>query len=144
MHDFAWWSGLTVTDARAGLDGVKSSFESEIVDGRTFWFSSATASVSTAASLLPAWDEFTVAYRDRSDVLDPRFTVKVNAGGGVLKPVIVLGGAVVGTWQRTVGKGKVVVRPSLFGRLVPTGTDALEAATRKYGRFLRVPAEVAG
>jgi hypothetical protein len=38
VHDFAWWSGLTVTDARAGLEGVKSELESEDVDGRTFWF----------------------------------------------------------------------------------------------------------
>ena len=144
VHDFAWWSGLTVTDARAGLDGVKSSLESAIVDGRTLWFSAATASASTAAYLLPAWDEFTVAYRDRSDVLDPRFTVKVNAGGGVLKPVIVLGGAVVGTWQRTVGKGKVVVRPILFEPLSPASTGALEAATHKYGRFLGAAGEVAG
>jgi Winged helix DNA-binding domain len=144
LHDFSWWSGLTVTDARAGLDGVKSSLDGETLDGRTFWFSSSTASAVKAVYLLPAWDEFTVAYRDRADILDARFTRMVNAGGGVLKPVIVIGGTVVGTWQRTFARGKAVVRPAPFEPLPPAVKDALEAAARKYGRFLGARAEVAG
>jgi hypothetical protein len=91
---------------------------------------------------LPAWDEYTVAYRDRNDILDPRHAIRVNAGGGVLKPVVVVRGQVVGTWQRTIAKGGVVVRPTPFARLDRADGVALEAAARKYGRFLGVPATV--
>jgi hypothetical protein len=143
VHDFAWWSGLTVTDARAGLDSVKSELESETIGTRTVWFAATSAPrVTKAVSLLPAWDEYTVAYRDRNDILDPRHAIRVNAGGGVLKPVVVARGQVVGTWQRTIGKGGVVVRPKPFARLDRADGVALEVAARKYGRFLGVPATV--
>ena len=143
VHDFAWWSGLTVTDARAGLDSVKSELESETIGTRTLWFAATSApSATKAVFLLPTWDEYTVAYRDRNDILDPRYAIRVNAGGGILKPVVVVRGQVVGTWQRTIGKGSVVVRPVPFARLDRADAVALEAAARKYGRFLGVPAMV--
>jgi hypothetical protein len=143
VHDFAWWSGLTVTDARAGLDSVKSELESETIGTRTLWFAATSApSATKAAFLLPAWDEYTVAYRDRNDILDPRYAIRVNAGGGILKPVIVIRGRVVGSWQRTVGRDGVVVRPKPFVRLDRADSETLEAAARKYGRFLGVPATV--
>ena len=143
VHDLAWWSGLTVTDARAGLDSVKSELESETIGTRTLWFAATSApSATKAVFLLPTWDEYTVAYRDRSDILDPRYAIRVNAGGGILKPVVVVRGQVVGTWQRTIGKGGVVVRPAPFARLDRAQAKALEVAARKYGRFLGVPATV--
>ena len=145
VHDFAWWSGLTVTDARAGLEGVRAELEQVSAGERTMWFA-ATAnarSSATAAYLLPAWDEYTVAYRDRSDVLDPANAKRVNAGGGVLKPVIVIGGRVVGSWQRTITKGRVVVYPLLFTRLDAGKMRAIEKATARYGAFLGLPADIA-
>ena len=137
VHDFAWWSGLTLTDVRAGLELAKPRLESETIDGRTLWFVPARSPRPTSAAyLLPAWDEYTVAYRDRTDILESKQAARVNAGGGVLKPVVVIDGRVVGTWQRTIGKGGVVVRPSLFRRLVRAEADALTTAADRYRRFL--------
>jgi winged helix DNA-binding protein len=145
VHDFAWWSGLTIADARVGLDGAHTALVSERVGDRTFWLASSGPSrgPTAAAYLLPAWDEFTVAYRDRTDILDPAFAVRVNAGGGVLQPVIVRRGQVVGTWQRTIEKRAVVVRPTFFVRPDRGDRTALDAAARTYGRFLALPASVA-
>jgi len=36
------------------------------------------------AHLLPTLDEYTVAYRDRSAVLNPRNALRMNAGGGLI------------------------------------------------------------
>jgi hypothetical protein len=144
VHDFAWWSGLTVTEARIGVDGSRQALVSEKVGDRTFWLAASGAvRATTAAYLLPAWDEFTVAYRDRSDILDPKFAMRVNAGGGVLKPVIVRRGQVIGTWQRTLEKRGVVVRPTFFARADRAERAAVDAATKTYGRFLGLPASVA-
>jgi hypothetical protein len=137
LHDLAWWSGLTLADLRTGLDQVKDELESKEVDGRTFWFApTATPRATRTAYLLPAWDEFTVGYRDRNDILDPRYATRVNAGGGVLKPVVVIDGRVVGTWQRTIGKAGVTVRPTWFKRLDPADARAFDAAVDRYARFL--------
>jgi hypothetical protein len=137
LHDLGWWSGLTLTDLRIGLEQVKDGLDSEEVDGRTFWFAPTTAPRATrTAYLLPAWDEFTVGYRDRHDILDPKYATRVNAGGGVLKPVVVIDGRVVGTWQRTIGKGGVTVTPTFFKRLDPADARAFDAAVDRYARFL--------
>jgi hypothetical protein len=138
LHDFAWWSGLTIGEARAGLDGAKTDLASEVVGGRTFWFaeSSRGRSNDSAAYLLPAWDEFTVAYRDRSDIIDPKYTRSVNNGGGVLSPVVVVGGRVIGTWKRTLGKGTTTITPTFFQRVGLKERRALGTAAQRYGQFL--------
>jgi len=138
VQDFAWWAGLTVTDARTGLESAKPALERARVDGREFWFagSSPARGKSEVAFLLPPWDEFTVAYRDRSDILDPKYAKRVNAGGGVLSPVIVVRDGVVGTWKRTIKKDTVTVKPTYFK--APNGADRalVAAAVERYARFL--------
>ncbi len=140
VQDLSWWSGLTVTEVRAAIESVRSELASETVGQRTLWFAPSRpgGAASSAAFILPAWDEFTVGYRDRSDILDPRYGARVNAGGGVLKPVIVIGDVVVGTWQRTFGKQGMTVTPTLFRRLTGPDRAALEKAADRYARFLKV------
>jgi hypothetical protein len=35
--DFAWWSGLTLTDARTAIDAAGAALVREVIDGRTYW-----------------------------------------------------------------------------------------------------------
>src|SRR5882762_3244269 len=37
LNDYAWWSGLTVADAKDGLEIVKTQLDHEIVEGSTYW-----------------------------------------------------------------------------------------------------------
>jgi hypothetical protein len=60
VHDFAKWSGLTLADARAGLEAASSQLQSEVVDEHTYWFSAARRSeqdISFGAYLLSNYDE---------------------------------------------------------------------------------------
>jgi len=138
IQDFVWWSGLTVTDARTGLESIKPELLTETVDGRAFWFGDSRGSRAGAgtAYLLPAWDEFTVAYRDRTDILDHRYARRVNAGGGVLSPVVVIDGIVVGTWRRAFVKSAVVITPTFFRRLGPSERALVTKAAERYRRFI--------
>src|SRR6266568_1504898 len=43
LQDFVWWSGLTVADARTGLEMVTSQLMHDVVDGQKYWFSSSTS-----------------------------------------------------------------------------------------------------
>ncbi|MGH7712094.1 MAG: winged helix DNA-binding domain-containing protein [Gemmatimonadaceae bacterium] len=147
LPDFTWWSGLTVGDARAGLAAVKSRLVSETIDGRTYWFADAPRLTRHAVSaprayLLPVFDEYAVAYRDRSAVLDPALTKRVNAGGGIFKPILVVGGSVVGTWKRVFTKGTVAISLTPFARLTKAQWRVVEAAADHYGRFRGMPAVV--
>jgi hypothetical protein len=141
LQDFVWWSGLKTTDARAGLEAAEPNLLREVVDGRTYWLpSSADDSESESkggppyALLLPVYDEYTVAYRDRSAVLSP--SEAGRAGNGIFRHVIVIDGRVAGTWGRALRKDSVVITPSPFVKLRRAEARAVASAADRYGEFL--------
>src|SRR5947207_7011978 len=143
MQDFVWWSGLTVADARTGLEMVTSQLLYEVIDGQTYWFSPSTLpanDLSQTVYLLPNYDEYIVGYTDRSAVFDTSHTQHLDARGNVLfQHTIVLNGRVVGTWKRTMKKDAVILTPSLFTPLNEAETRALAASVKRYGAFLEMP-----
>jgi hypothetical protein len=142
VADLAWWGGLSLGQAKRGLDVARSSLVCEVVDGREYWFGAAVSVASTTAAavlLLPAWDEYTVAYKDRSDFLHADHVSRSSYG---LKPVVVVNGKVVGVWRRMLGKGEVVVEVSSFGVLSKAVARAIGAAVKRYGVFLGLKAKV--
>jgi hypothetical protein len=136
LQDFVWWSGLKVADARAGLDMAKSHVVEETIGEKTYWLApSAPApnSKSPDVRLLPVYDEYLVAYKDRSAALDPAHDEAT--GHGIFSPIIVLDGRIVGTWGRTNKKDKVVITTQLFQKFTGAEKDALAEAVEKFGRF---------
>jgi hypothetical protein len=139
LQDFAWWSGLTAADAKAGLDLAAPHLARETVGSETVWLpvSAAVAEEkSPAVHLLPPYDEYTVAYRDRSAVLDPAHAKGMATGNGIFFPILVIDGRVVGTWKRMLKRREVVVTPSPFAPLSRSQTRALTLTARRYGAFL--------
>ena len=136
LQDFAWWSGLTTADARAGLEMCKSQLLQEVIDEQTYWLSPATKDLkdpSPQAHLLPVYDEYTVAYKDRRAALDP---VHAQQTGNGLSPVMVINGRIVGTWKRQQKKDTVEVALSPFAKLNKADTVALASAVERYKGFL--------
>jgi hypothetical protein len=108
VDDFAWWTGLTKTDARAGHAAVADRLESMQVDGTTMWLDPATPGLlegarkaARGALLLPGFDELVLGYSDRSAVLPPDFADRVAPGGnGMFLATVVVAGRAVATWRR--------------------------------------------
>ena len=142
LNDFAWWSGLTVTDARKGMDMVKSQFLSETIEGQTYWFSEERPPLpqkAITAYLLPNYDEFFIGFKDRSAI------GKVAEKSGIQKDdaallahIIILNGQVVGGWKRILEKDRVRVETSLFIKLGPAEQQALNDAAERLGKFLGI------
>jgi hypothetical protein len=140
-RDFAWWSGLPLRDVREAIELVKPLLQGEIFgDQRYFRAGDALASGrGPSVHLLPAFDECLVAYQDRSAFVEPAQIKKLNAGGGMLKPALVSGGRVIGTWQRQLEKDAVSVGVRPFRKLLVRERDAVRAAAERYARFLGLP-----
>jgi hypothetical protein len=145
LGDFAWWSGLSAADAQAGLETAGMDFEQETIDGQTYWFSSKVVSepgISARAHLLPAYDEYTVAYKDRRAIIDPQHAARVDPRMGILGPGILIDGQVVGSWRRAFRNKTVFVTPDLLPSLKAGEWEALKDATARYGRFLGLPVTI--
>lgn len=139
LEDFVWWSGLATADARTGLETAKEQLRREVFDGRTHWLSSSTTTtdgVRPVAHLLPPFDEYTVAYKDRAAILHPSHTQRPDAAFAILGPTIILDGRAVGTWKRTMKKSTVFIEKSLWTTLRKSEQSALDAAAQRYGEFL--------
>jgi len=139
LQDFAWWSGLTTADARDGLEMAKRRLAPETINGQTYWLASSTPAAKDAAPiayLLPAYDEYTVAYKDRSAALNPDYAKHANYGHGIFNPTIVVDGQIVGTWKRTLKKDALAITATPFAKLKRAETHAFTEAANHYGKFL--------
>ncbi|HEX7556246.1 MAG TPA: winged helix DNA-binding domain-containing protein, partial [Leptolinea sp.] len=59
IQDFIWWSGLSSSSAKKGLDMVKSDFFSETINSQTYWYSNSLSIPEPSQNpvhLLPAFD----------------------------------------------------------------------------------------
>ena len=137
-RDLAWWSGLPPADARAAVAIAGETLERVTVDGEAHWLvpDGAATRVPGAAHLLPPFDECLIAYQERRAFLDPQHTRRINNGGGVFKPALLVGGRIAGTWSRTLGPRtrSLVVQP--FDPLGDDERAAVKAAVARYARFL--------
>src|SRR5438105_15228611 len=106
VKDFAWWSGLSLKEAREGLESVKSHLVQESVDDKVYWFAPTQRTVRrrSSAYLLSVFDEYTIAYTDRSALGDERPLEKLLLLGAAFTAVIIMDGKIAGTWKRQIGK----------------------------------------
>jgi DNA glycosylase AlkZ-like len=142
LQDFVWWSGLTVTDARKGIESVKSQFEQEVIEDKAYWLA-APATIkksSPTVHLLPDYDEYTVGYTGRAAIFDTTHIGKLDARGSMLAQYsIMVDGQVAGTWKRTIKKNEVLIELAPFSMLTEDQNQAIIAATQQYGKFLGLP-----
>jgi winged helix DNA-binding protein len=144
VDDFAWWSGLTKSDARRGAEAAGPHLRHESLDGKSYWSPDAAgaARVSTRLThLLPNYDEYIVGLKDRS-----AYGARLASSGvkprtsALLGHSLVVGGQIVGGWMRTLAGRSVVVEPKPLIRLSEAERRSAEVAARKFGRFLALSA----
>jgi hypothetical protein len=144
--DFSWWSGLPASEARAGLEAIKSTVVCEVRGGQRYFRSSEhstpRARRSPAALLLPAFDEYLIAYRAREASLDPAQAKRINAGGGLLDPVVVVSGRVIGRWRRTLARSAVTIAIEPFESGTAQTKRAMVAGAQSYAAFIELGASV--
>jgi hypothetical protein len=146
LDDFTWWSGLTAADARTALESIRPSLVSDVVEGRTYFRWDSSTSVAPAKDvchLLPAFDEYLVAYRNRDALLDPSHVKHMNAGGGMLNASVVADGRVIGTWRRELVRGGADLEIDLFQPPTRKQQRVISAATERFGQFLGLEARIA-
>ncbi len=143
LQDFTMWSGLTMTDAKNGIEMVKSQFMSEVVNDQIYWFPESISSKkikSPTAYLLPNYDEYFIGFKDRSAIGEVARRANINADDpALIAHVVVLNGQIVGGWRRTLKKDVVLVETSLITKLTRGDERAVEDATERLGKFLGLP-----
>lgn len=143
LRDFVWWSGLTIRDARAAIELAGSSLDREDVDELTYWSVEGRVPKTDARSiayLLPNYDEYLIAYKDRDLVVDR----SLGDGGTRIKDPfvhhLVVDGRLAGSWTRTLKGDSVSVECATYLPPTRNAMRAIENATARLGEFLERPA----
>ena len=144
VRDFVWWSGLTTPDAKRGIEIIRA--RSEGSNGLTYW------SVRDAAAgrardgrvrLLPVYDEYLVAYRDRHAVPHwPPGGPALYGRVAALHHPVVIDGQVAGLWRTVRATSGVTVEVVTAASLGRAGQAALQEAAARYATCLGVPVSV--
>jgi hypothetical protein len=145
VQDFVWWSGLTTSDARAGLEMSARQLAEDVIDGKRYWFSSSMRTVGAsarAAYLLPPYDEYLIAYRDRSASLDLELW-KPIAERDPFSSTVVVDGQVVGGWRAVTRNGNVTATLDFPVRLKKADERLIDEAVRRFAVFLDLEVDVA-
>jgi hypothetical protein len=140
IRDFVWWSGLSTPDAKRALEMIDAGAEQ--IDGLTYWTAGSAprrATRDTLVHLLPIYDEYLVAYRDREAV--PHLLPAKLPGKRpfvTFQHALVIDGQVAGTW-RTTRLSKAIdidVGVTPVRRLSSFEQDALATSLHRYKRFV--------
>ncbi len=139
LRDFTWWCGLRMTDARRVLEALRAS--SCEADGLRYWWLDSEEAAPSArdeplAHLLPVYDEYTVAYRDRAVV--PHGLAAASAGTErsiVFHHAFLVDGQIAGTWRPVARREGLAIEVHPRRRLRRVDRAALDEAAASVGRF---------
>ena len=144
LPDFVWWSGLRVMDARLAIAAAGARLREEAWDGRKWW-SGPRARARRArrgeAVLLPPWDEYVVAYKDREAAtghLSRRARQRLKT---VSSSLVVIDGRVRGAWKLVAERGAARIVPEYWTAVSAADRRAVGEAARRYGRFFGLELE---
>jgi hypothetical protein len=138
VHDFSWWSGLTVSEAKRGISMISEELQNQTVDGQQYWMSDKVSFEKVGAQgayLLPPFDEYLVAYKDRSVAIEAAFNKNIFGANGIFSAVILINNKVGGTWRRTCKKDQLYLETHLFRPASQARNAAVARAAKQYAKF---------
>jgi hypothetical protein len=119
LQDFGWWSGLSVKDAKQAIHLIRQELLTDRLDDSRFFVHQscchrALEPAGDVLHFLPAFDEYLIAYKDRTNILAAAHQSKAFNKNGIFHPVIVHNGKIVGVWKKTANSNRVEIKPAFF------------------------------
>jgi hypothetical protein len=149
LKDFMNWSGLPTSLVNETWYQLQDRLiEVEFPGGIGFILSDQDARLekqppdALGIHLLPMYDTFLLGYADREFFVAREYLKKVNAGGGILRPVLLIDGQVQGIWRINHDVNAVIIQVEPFKQLSASHLKSLDAEVEGIGWFLDVEARL--
>ena len=132
--DLMWWAGLTKADALRSIQIAGPGIVEAKVNNKSYWLSMDAKPARSVSGtwLLPTYDEYGIAYKDRSAVIS---SDDYRKAGGFYSSAIVNDGKVIGLWRRTINKDRIQIDVRPFDKFTKAQREGIEAAGERYGKF---------
>ncbi len=142
IADFAWWSSLTTAEIKEGIALAK--LKTLEIDGKTYYYAkqAPTSIPSPVAHLLPNYDEYFIAYKDRA-AFSNRFKVsRAPSYEDLSYHLLAMDGQLAGGWKRQITSKAYTVKLNPFMTFTAEQQKALGAATKRLSDFAGLPVTI--
>jgi len=145
-EDQAAWSGLPLSKIRAAWHRIADHLMEIKFAGSAAWMLKTCAvwldelPVHTPiVRLLPRFDIYLLGYQKRDLAVQSQNAKRINAGGGIIRPTVLVDGRVLGMWKSKREKNHMGVVVEPFDELASELYEGLQAEVTDLARFLGMP-----
>jgi hypothetical protein len=145
LEDFSWWSGLSFNDAKGAIECIQSNLEQVRIEGKNYLFIDAkqTMPKPPEALLLSLFDEYSIAYKDRSYISEGNNIQKMLSAGTAVNAVVVINGKVAGTWKKSTSPKNVNLIINPFRTFNNNEQEASNLEAARFGKFFNLSEVIA-
>lgn len=143
VHDFRWWSSLTMRQIEAGLEQVGDRLHRVTVDDRTYLAAGPPPPPTTwpadgpIVHLVQALDEYVVGYQDSRDVIDLSGAEAAHRDTpGLPSALVLVDGQIAGRWRRRIRVAHVDVEVVSYRPFDTVVAAALQAEADRHAAAL--------
>lgn len=142
-EDLASWSGLPLNETRQAWNLLEPELEEVHASGRSRYILKIQApwleqvqTENPEVRLMPRYDTYWLGHAQRDTIIDAAHVKRIQPGGGVIKPFLLVNGKVLGAWSTQRRKNVLEVRIEPFEKLADGLLPLIEAEVADLGRFL--------
>lgn len=142
VRDFAWWTSLPLGVSRQAAEAASDRLKIVAADPEPMYLVDGPAPRRSASApevvALPPFEEYYISYADRTVPCAPEFLAAIGPSmNGIVRPIIVARGEIVGVWTHSVAVGRHADDPipELFSPGAATDSEVATALDR-YRTFI--------
>lgn len=140
VHDYAWWSGLTIAQCKKGISMLTAEFKQTDIDGTNYIYPKTVVPNNMdklqTTYLMPDYDEYGISYKNRRALSDSRINQKtMKDNSNMWSHWLVLNGMIAGTWERIEEKDKVSAKVNPLVKVSKKDDSQIKQAVKKYEKF---------
>jgi hypothetical protein len=143
VSDFAWWTYVTASAARAIWGRQEEDLALVSVGGKTGWVLRDDLPAlkrsrlrQPSVRLLPFFDAFLLGHKDKGHLVEAKHYKRVYRPQGWLSPAVLVDGRITGTWSHERKGRRIALRIEPFHRFGAELRAAIEGEGQDLGRFL--------
>jgi Winged helix DNA-binding domain len=146
-RDLAWWSSLTLSQIRRGLELAGNRLQREKLGDHQVWSADQAGPDvpgGPTVHLLQPYDEYTVAFSDTKHTVDAAGSTPMPlvVDGRAFYSALVVDGQLAGWWRRDLSRRQIEVEVRPSRPLGKAELTRLEEVAVEYGRFHNRPVNV--
>ncbi len=146
QQDFCLWSGMMAGEAKRAIENSSRLLEKVKVEGKKELYlmlkddirtlDSTSSDEEVPAYLLPKFDSILLGHKDRTRIVQDKYTKRVFKKAGDVAATVLINGQVVGTWRQKKSRSTLIVIITPFAKIGKEDMQQIEERAKKLSQFM--------